>query len=88
VRHEYWELVRNCDYSQRDHNLIQRHYQTLGYDMTISGQDGSRWISCSENDLARVTTTACHARYICETGEHRPWALSKMQVRPVGSLSQ
>lgn len=70
VRDEYWELVRNCDYSQRDHTLIQRYYQTLGYDMTISGQDGSRWIACSENNLARVTTTACHARYIGETGEH------------------
>ena len=38
--------------------------------MTISGQDGSRWIACSENNLARVTTTARHARYIGETGEH------------------
>jgi len=70
VRDQYWELVRNCDYSQRDHTLIRRYYRTLGYDMTISGQDGSRWIACSENDLARVTTTACHARYIGETGEH------------------
>jgi GR25 family glycosyltransferase involved in LPS biosynthesis len=70
IRDRYWELVKDSDYSQRDHDKIREFYRTLGYEMTISSQDGSRWVACAENDLARVTTTACHARYIGETGEH------------------
>ncbi len=70
IRDAYWELVKSNDYSQRDHAKIRDFYQKLGYDMTISGQDGSRWIACAEANLARVTTSACHARYIGATGEH------------------
>ena len=70
IRDGYWDLVKDSDYSQRDHDRIRQFYRTLGYEMPISSQDGSRWIACAENDLARVTTTACHAKYIGETGEH------------------
>ena len=70
IRDNYWELVKDRDYSQRDHDFIREFYRTLGYGMTISSQDGSRWIACAEANLARVTTTACHAKYIGETGEH------------------
>jgi hypothetical protein len=70
IRDQYWDLVKDSDYSQRDHDRIRQFYRTLGFEMTISSQDGSRWIACAENDLARVTTTACHAKYIGETGEH------------------
>ncbi len=41
IRDAYWELVKSNDYSQRDHAKIRDFYQKLGYDMTISGQDGS-----------------------------------------------
>ncbi len=69
IRGNYWELVKDRDYSQRDHDH-PRVLSDLGYGMTISSQDGSRWIACAEANLARVTTTACHAKYIGETGEH------------------
>jgi len=70
IREQYWKFVENCDYTLRDHDAIRKFHADLGYKISISGQDGSRWVACAEAKLARVTTKTCHARYIGRIGIH------------------
>jgi len=69
-RRRYLELVGDCDYSRRDHEKIRAFYAERGWDNPISSQDAARWIACAERGAVRVTTFACHARYIGKHGEH------------------
>jgi hypothetical protein len=69
-RKQYLELVADCDYSRRNHKAIDAFYAARGWDNVVSSQDGSRWIGCAERGEVRVTTFACHARYIGKQGEH------------------
>lgn len=69
-RKQYLELVADCDYSRRNHKAIDAFYAARGWDKVVSSQDASRWIGCVERGEVRVTTFACHARYIGKQGEH------------------
>lgn len=69
-RKQYLELLGDCDYSRRNHKAIDAFYAARGWDKVVSSQDGARWISCVERNQVRVTTFACHARYIGKRGEH------------------
>ncbi|MEW6632393.1 MAG: hypothetical protein AB1440_16115 [Pseudomonadota bacterium] len=69
-RKRYLELVGDCDYSRRDHETIKAFYAERGWDNAITSQDAARWIACAERGAVRVTTFACHARYIGKRGEH------------------
>ena len=69
-RKRYLELLDGHDYSQRDHHRIRDFYRTRGWSVSITSQDAARWIASLELGKVRLTTFACHARYIGETGEH------------------
>ncbi|UCI17805.1 hypothetical protein FJ970_22225 [Mesorhizobium sp. B2-1-8] len=69
-RKQYLELVGDCDYSRRDHEAIKAFYSGRGWKNEITSQDAARWIACAERGAVRVTTFACHARYIGMHGEH------------------
>ncbi|MCX7675794.1 MAG: hypothetical protein N2Z59_00255, partial [Alteraurantiacibacter sp.] len=66
----YLKLVNDIDYSHRDHNAIRKFYHERGWTTEITSQDCARWIACLERGAVRITTRACHARYIGEQGEH------------------
>jgi hypothetical protein len=70
VRERYWELVKEADYSQRDHEAILALYQGMGYRCHVTSQDASRWVACRATGMVRLTTATCHARYIGAVGEH------------------
>lgn len=69
-RLEYLKLVSDVDYSQRGHEKIRQFYNDRGWVTNITSQDCARWISCLERGAVRMTTRACHAKYIGEHGEH------------------
>jgi hypothetical protein len=69
-RRDYLALVENTDYSLRDHERIRQFYRNRGWQVDITSQDCARWIACAERGAVRVTTAACHARYIGKIGEH------------------
>ena len=70
IRDQYWELVKDVDYSQRDNSAIRAFYASLGYRCEITSQDASRWIACRAAGLVRIMTKTCHARYVGVIGEH------------------
>lgn len=70
VRERYWDLVKEADYSQRDHEAILALYQGMGYRCHVTSQDASRWVACRATGMVRLTTATCHARYIGAVGEH------------------
>lgn len=70
IREQYWELVRDRDYSFRDHDAIRRFYEEKGIKCSITSQDASRWVAALEAGMVRITTATCHARYIGVVGEH------------------
>lgn len=69
-REQYLRLLNGHDYSQRDHARIMNFYRKRGWSLKITSQDSARWIASVELGKIRLTTFACHARYIGETGEH------------------
>ena len=69
-RRAYLSLVSDCDYSFRDHEAIRDFYRARGWDVRVTSQDAARWVAAVERRAVRMTTRACHARYIGETGEH------------------
>ena len=69
-RLKYLELVRDSDYASRDQVQIKDFYARRGWQNKITSQDAARWISCLERQAIRLTTFACHARYIGEKGAH------------------
>lgn len=70
LREAYLDLVGNVDYSLRDHKRIMQHHATNGWTTNITSQDAARWLACLERGAVRITTKACHARYIGAKGEH------------------
>ena len=69
-RERYLALVRDRDYSQRDHAEIMAFYVARGWTTRITSQDGARWVASLELGKVRLTSFACHARYIGKEGEH------------------
>jgi hypothetical protein len=76
-RRAYLDLVRDVDYSRRNHTGISAHHAKGGWVTNITSQDAARWIACLERGAVRITTKACHAHYIGATGEHFTPALYK-----------
>lgn len=69
-RKQYLSLLAGIDYSERDHRRIIDFYRKRGWTTNITSQDAARWIASIELGKVRLTTVACHARYIGEIGEH------------------
>jgi hypothetical protein len=69
-REQYLRLVQGRDYGARDHDAILRFYRERGWHLNVTSQDGARWIGSLELDRVRLTTFACHARYIGRRGVH------------------
>ena len=69
-RRAYLDLVAGRDYSLRDQNAIRAAYAARGWTNRVTSQDAARWIACLERGEVRITTFACHARYIGKYGEH------------------
>ena len=69
-REQYLAMVADRDYSLRDNAAIFAFYAGRGWTTRISSQDAARWIASIELGKVRVTSFACHARYIGEEGEH------------------
>jgi hypothetical protein len=69
-REQYLALLAGKDYSERDHGRIFDFYRGRGWNVKFTSQDAARWIASVELGKVRLTTFACHARYIGETGEH------------------
>ncbi|WP_395447297.1 hypothetical protein ACHMW7_20235 [Aminobacter sp. UC22_36] len=69
-RQAYLALVESCDYSERDHAAIKEFYARRGWTSGTTSQDAARWIACLERGEVRISSFACHARYIGEHGEH------------------
>ena len=68
-RKQYLALLNGRDYSERDSSRILDFYERRGW-KTLSSQDAARWIASLELGKVRITTFACHARYIGEYGQH------------------
>ncbi len=77
-RSGYLDLVRNADYKVRDHDKIRAFYKLLGWDCKFTSQDSARWIACLERGAIRLSTFACHARYIGIHGVHFTPALYEL----------
>lgn len=69
-RRSYLRMLKRRDYSQRDHKGIEAFYKQRGWTTSVTSQDAARWIASLELGKVRITTFACHARYIGEFGEH------------------
>ncbi len=69
-RERYLGLLAGQDYSERDSLRIKEFYRQRGWDVSITSQDAARWVASVELGKVRLTTFACHARYIGEIGEH------------------
>jgi hypothetical protein len=69
-REHYLSLLNGRDYSERDSSRILEFYERRGWKTNITSQDAARWIASVELGKVRITTFACHARYIGEYGEH------------------
>jgi GT2 family glycosyltransferase len=69
-RREYLDLLADRDYSERDGARIVEFYRQRGWKMKTTSQDSARWIASVELGKVRLTTFACHARYIGEVGQH------------------
>jgi glycosyltransferase involved in cell wall biosynthesis len=70
IREKYWDLIHDCDYSQRDHCAIVNFYKDLGFNCIQTSQDASRWVATLAAQMVRLTTATCQARYIGALGEH------------------
>ena len=68
-RKQYLALLNGRDYLERDSSRILDFYERRGW-KTLSSQDAARWIASLELGKVRITTFACHARYIGEYGQH------------------
>ena len=94
-RRRYLDLVSGVDYSFRDHEKIRNFYLGRGWRTSITSQDCARWIACLEKGAVRVTTGACHAKYIGAKGEHfnkriyrqRQYGLTKVFTGPLKPIS-
>ncbi len=69
-REAYLNLVRTQQYELRDHEEIIAMYAAQGWECRFTSQDSSRWIACLERGVVRVSTFACHAKYIGAHGVH------------------
>jgi hypothetical protein len=69
-RRQYLQLVRGQDYKLRDDAPIMDFYRQRGWQMSVTSQDGSRWIAAIELGKVRLTTFPCHARNIGRVGVH------------------
>jgi hypothetical protein len=69
-RRQYLSLLQGADYTNRDSLRIEQFYAYRGWKTKFTSQDASRWISAVELGKVRITTFACYARYIGETGVH------------------
>ncbi len=69
-REQYLAMVKDRDYSQRDGAEIVAFYAQRGWTMSVTSQDGARWLASVELSKVRLTSFACHAHYIGEVGEH------------------
>jgi hypothetical protein len=69
-REQYLSLLAGRDYSERDGSRILEFYERRGWKTNVTSQDAARWIASVELGKVRITTFACHARYIGESGEH------------------
>ena len=69
-RERYLALLDGQDYSERDISRIGDFYRERGWNVNITSQDAARWVASVELGKVRLTTFACHARYIGESGEH------------------
>src|SRR5580700_5885255 len=69
-RERYLSLLDGRDYSERDNSRIRAFYEERGWKTKVTSQDAARWIASVELGKVRITTFACHARYIGEYGQH------------------
>jgi hypothetical protein len=69
-RERYLGLLEGRDYSERDSFRIRNFYWERGWNVSATSQDAARWVASVELGKVRLTTFACHARYIGEMGEH------------------
>jgi hypothetical protein len=82
-RQEYLRLVQGRDYGERDHESILRFYRERGWHTGFTSQDAARWIGSLELGRVRITTFACHARYIGRRGVH--WTEETYKRAELGS---
>lgn len=69
-RQSYMKLIGERPYKDRDHEKIISFYASRGWICKFTSQDSARWIACLERNAIRLSTFACHARYIGEQGVH------------------
>jgi hypothetical protein len=69
-RTAYLELVKGVDYVRRNEAAIRQFYKMRGWKCLITSQDAARWIASIELNKVRLTSFACHARYIGRQGTH------------------
>jgi hypothetical protein len=69
-REQYLSLLHGRDYVERDKARIRQFYERRGWKCKFAGQDSARWIASLELGKVRLTTFACYARYIGESGVH------------------
>ncbi len=69
-RREYLRLLEGRDYTQPNSEAILQFYADRGWKTSLSSQDAARWIASTEQGRVRVTTFACHSRYIGAVGVH------------------
>jgi len=69
-RAAYLKLLEGKDYTERDNARIVAFYRKRGWTVGITSQDAARWVASVELGKVRLTTFACHARYIGEYGVH------------------
>ena len=70
LRAAWYELVRGCDYVERNHSAIRSMYASRGWTCRATSQDSVRWLAAVDRGAVRITTALCHARYIGERGVH------------------
>lgn len=72
---EYLKLVENVDYSQKDGRAIRRLFGSWGFGCPAISQDAAKTIACCKDDVIKINTFVCNARYIGEQGLHMTPAL-------------
>ena len=67
---EYLDLIRNCDYRDRNDDRIFELFSSWGFGNPASSQDAAKGLACCLNRTVKLNTFVCYAKYIGAEGTH------------------
>jgi hypothetical protein len=66
----YLEIVRQREYTKRDHARIKAYFRELGYESPGTSQDAAKDVACLALGVAKLMCAVCYGKYIGAEGTH------------------